>query len=259
MASSQTGLQAPDLACFGIRVAPMGGVPETIVTPVVPFGAPPSVTVPGLPVRFFTGGQASPGCTEPDCLAAVADGSGNVAVSLPLGAWVTTEVPAIDGPDPMRSFMRTLEQQWRVGDEETINTFNRGTLMGFEGALGAAVDPTRGLVAGRVLDCAGRPLAEARLRYFDGAGVEVFADARTLYFDGAFPPGLDLSAESTATDGRYAGIDLPTQTQRIEAWGSVGDAPPTRIACEVVQVEADTLTIQVLSPLRADAPDVCGG
>ena len=155
MAAEADGtLVAADLSCMGVHSAPSGDAAETISTPVVPFGAPPSVTIPGVPVFFHEGAPASP-CEAP-CVATTADGEGIASVELMGGAWYTTEVPAIDGPDAMRSFMRTLEQHWRAGHESTINTFNRGTLAAIEGALGASVDPTKGIVAGRALDCQGR-------------------------------------------------------------------------------------------------------
>lgn len=184
---------------------------------------------------------------------ALANDEGVAEAELSEGAWMVTEVPAIDGPDLARSLMRTLEFQWVAGEEETINTFSRGTLAGFEQVLGRDNDPTRGIVAGRILDCQERPLSGVRLRWFDAAGDEV--TEAPLYFDGMLPPGLDGEAQQSASDGRYAGI-LPPSATRIEAWG-VRDGAPERIACELIQVEADTLSVLVLQPTRGDAPSAC--
>jgi len=257
MAHPQTGPEAPDLSCLGTRTAPPPGDVEAIAAPVVPFGAPPSVTLPGVPVFFHLDGPASAACEPPGCVAVMADAEGIATAELARDAWVTTEVPAIDGPDAMRSFMRTLEAHWSAGNEQTVNTFNRGTLAGFEAVLGAPVDPSTGIVSGRVLDCAERPLSNARLRWFDADGAPVTA-GRDVFFDGMVPPGLAPAADATATDGRYAGVDIPPTATRVEAWGSVGDGPPERIACEAIQVEPDTLTVLVLQPTRADGPSSCG-
>ena len=244
----------PDLSCLGARMAPVAGEHVSNSTPVVPFGAPPTVTLPGVPVRFFLGERASAECAGPECVATLADSAGVATAMLPEGAWVITEVPRLDGPDPMRSFMRTLELQWQVGREATFNTFNRGSLAAFEGVLGAPVDPTRGIAAGRVLDCRDQPLSQVRMRYYDESGA--LLDVRHLYFDGMLPPGLAPAAINTATDGRYAAIDVPPSAARAEAWGYVDDAL-TRLSCEPIQVEADTLSVLVMRPARSDGPAAC--
>ncbi len=211
------------------------------------------MTIPGVPVRFFSGERAEGDCDAPDCTVAVANEEGLATVSLPEGAWMVTEIPSIDGPDLARSLMRTLEFQWTVGAEDTINTFSRGTLAGFEQTLGRDNDPTLGILAGRVLDCQERAISGAQLRWFDDEGTEL--DDAPIYFDGMLPPSLDVGATDTAIDGRYAGI-LPTTATRVEAWG-IMNGTAERIACEAIQVEPDTLSVLVLRPTRADAPIAC--
>lgn len=256
MAAEGGGLVPPDLDCLGRERAPVAGRSVETSSPVVPFGAPPSVTLPGVPARFFLEDRASETCAAPGCVATLTDDAGVATAMLPDGAWVTTEVPELNGPDPMRSFMRTLEMHWKVGAEDTINTLNRGTIAGFEAQLERSLDPARGIAAGRVLDCQGRALSEARLRYFAADGAEI-TDATLVYFDGTLPPGLDPSAEATSSDGRYAGLDVPPTATRVEAWGSLDGSAPSPIACEPLQVEPDTLTVLVLRPTRADAPPAC--
>ena len=71
------------------------------------------------------------------------------------------------------------------------------------------------------------------------------------------PPGPAPAATRSAADGRFAAFDLASAPTRLEVWGEV-DGESVRFACEDVVIEADTLTVIVVEPLRADGPDECG-
>ena len=257
---------APDFTCLGQRASAPAGGELSLSLGVTPFGAPPTVRVPGLHVQFFPSGrpQSADAC-GPECIAATADASGTVQVSLPHAGPLSYRVLPAPGPDPARSFLRTVEYGFLPPTPERpewLNTITEATLSGLVAAAGNRFDTDRGVLSGRLLDCADRPVAGGWLRVFAADGSEIQdreGGAQRVYFDGALPPGIDPEASFTALDGRWAAANIPAGAVRIEAWGLLpGDRRPSLLSCEAVDSFAGSLSVVALRPLDAEPASGCG-
>ncbi|WP_428262492.1 hypothetical protein [Haliangium sp.] len=260
-----------DLSCLGERTQPVAGDERSFTMAVVPFGAPPSVRVPGAVVHIFAGNEVPDDdiCAAPDCVELVADEQGEVTVEVPAEAWFAYRVLPMDGDEPTSTFLRTVESHLSPPEEggrvENLNTITAATLNGLAASVGGEVRAATGVVSGRLRDCQGRPLAGAVMRIFDEDGVEIelgpkVDDAQVYYFDGAVPPALDATGEYTSIDGRFAAVNMPPSgLARIELWGvPEGEAEPVLVACEELGIHADTLSVIALLPTRSDGPTRCG-
>jgi hypothetical protein len=197
-----------------------------------------------------TGGQP---CTQ-GCSVAKEVQPGVYEAELPTERWYSYRVSA-------PGFVTTLESRVLASAEsDWFNAMRRDVLNGFFLLLGTKHDPARALLAGRVLDCQGRPVSGAELRVFSGQGDPIGAgsDATVLvYFDAAGVPSADRTA--TSSQARWAIGNAPVNGHlRLEMWGALSDGgSPELLACEQAEVYADTLTTGRLGPLRKDAPSVC--
>ena len=256
-----------DLRCLGSRRWPALGAHQPFALPVVPFGAPPTARVPGAAVQFFSSGAPSVdgSCPAPACRELSADAGGIISSSWPDGVVLTYRVKPIEDADQTKSFMQTVEFNLLLqqgGRAEGINTMSRAVLAALASSASVAVDERKGVLAGALRDCVGRPLRGAVVRLFDSAGDEltgVDGGPGVFYFNGEVRPGLDPSQRHTSTDGRYAVTNLAPGDLRVELWGVVEEGkPPRLVACEAAASYPDTLSISALLPLRADAPPACG-
>jgi hypothetical protein len=259
------GSGAADLSCLGERTRPAPGAEMTFSLPVAPFGAPPDARVPGARVQIFVDNvpQAGDQCSAPGCIEQISDEQGEVTVTVPSSAWFAVRALPIAGPDPGKTFLRTIDVNRTPpregGRQEVVHAISAAVMAALTEQSGVELSPGRGLVSGVALDCQGRPMSGGVLRFFGQNGEEIDA-SQVVYFNGQNPPGIDPAQAYGNRDGRYAVVDVaPADAARVELWGVPdGEAEPALVACEETGVQADSLSILVLHPARSDGPAKCG-
>lgn len=250
-----------DFSCVGSRTAPAGGDIGTFTGHVYDFQMGPASMVPSLEVHVFTDNIVAADCTG-TCQNLTTDVMGNVTVMAPAGAWYAyraaasaTQVltvgynraaPATGGMDVMASVSQTT-----IGLIPTL--YNRSRL------------PGTAVVSGAVVDCAGTPVENAIVRFFQGDTELIPGTGRMDYFVGYFngmtPAAPAPSRTTTNTDGRFAAANAMPNAEpvRAEIWArTAADEDVRRIACEEAQIFADGVTIITMGPLRNDYPASSG-
>ena len=172
--SADTTPTVADFSCLSQRSTPAAGDDHALALGVTPFGAPPTVRIPGMQVQVFLDDrpQADDACSAP-CIAVTADATGVATATVPRQAPLAYRVLPVDSGTPSTSFVRTVEFGFVPPEDGELEWFNTVTLEILQGLVASAqntFDATRGVLSGRSLDCNDQPVAGGWLRVFDAAG-----------------------------------------------------------------------------------------
>lgn len=245
-----------DFSCLGERTAPAAGAATTVTLPVLAFGEFDEqgnpVAVPDASVKIYAANDTRGGDCDDGCATGSEVAPGMYEVAVPGSGWFSYWVDA--GAD----FMPTLENNVALAPAPQptwLNTMRRSLVASLGALVATDVDPSRALIAGRMLDCEGRPVSGAQLRAF--AGDEEVLDALALYFTETGLPAADPAW--TAAPGRWVLVNAPAGSPlRVELWGALAEgAAPSLLGCEMIEAYADTMSTSGIGPLRADGPVAC--
>lgn len=261
--TSLGALMPADIACRGVRAAPAGagGAIAYDGTLIDFFNGDP---VSGLVIHHFADDEPTATC-GPGCLTDTSDASGTVALRDLAGSWSADRVLGGTGfqAGAPREYVPLLEYHVptpAVGGSVDLSAVQRSTLNTIITLLGVSAAPGQATVMGELTDCAGDPIANARVRIFDASGEVPLGTGRSgpraFYFNGdGFP---SAAQRQTHVDGLYGATNVPPGARlRVELWGSPSGGPPELLGCEAIEGIADGLTLVDVGPRRADGPSDC--
>jgi len=262
---SRDSLTVADFACRGSVTAPSEmGADADFDVEIQDFQS--SNPIEGLAVDVFADDEPSAGC-GPGCVRRLSDATGTIPANDVAGSWFAYRINAGVGIQAgvAADYVQMLGYHLAApmdGARTTVFAIQDATIRTIEALLGLSEAPGTADLAGYLTDCEGEPIANATVRVFDASGeIPLGLGAtgpRAYYFTGGLP---GVRETSTNVDGLFGAANVPVPMDgrlRVELWGrtSAGD-PPSRLACEAVEVVADGLTLLNVGPLRADGPMAC--
>jgi hypothetical protein len=247
-------LGSADLSCLGSANADVATtVPVTLATTVFDFqnttqmvGSAAVTAFPGIDTgsAFFTGS---------------ADGSGNIAITIPVG--ITRFGIDMNASGWMNTFLLNQKVDPSTADQTLakIQIISNTTAQTLPALIGVDRTPGTGVVAGALRDCQVHEISNyvATISSTSGTATPI-AGADAYYFSASV--GLPVhhdQQESASQDGLFMVIQLPaTSSAYVQAWGYLSDADLaadklTLISELAVPVLADTVITGSFEPLRA--------
>lgn len=205
-------------------------------------------------VDIFDANAITDTCAEPDCTTYTTDAQGNLALTLPAGAWFAFRLHVSGQTTNVLAF----DQPWLTAPGAiSVPGFAPGTITIVGMLLNRTFQADRlGSMSGRAVDCLGQPLANVRPRVFV-ADTEVITgpigdtgSPRISGLEASMPTRTGL----TGASGNFVGANVPPGDDvHVEMWATlVEGGDPQLIGCTEARVVAGGITLAIIGGLRSD-------
>jgi hypothetical protein len=245
----------PDMTCLRHATAPTPGAPLAMNLHVTEFLSMGHTPIVSQPIEIYTDNVLGSTCSPPSCSLVTTDATGRAPFTFAAGDWFAFRISANGQTNAVIAINQPAASV--AGADVELPAFSPTSVTAIARLLNREFDPTMvGALSGRVLDCAGTPLMNVRIRVFSGDTEIVsgpIAAVTSPRITGIVGSSLTRNA-LTGTSGDFVGADVPPGSDyRVEAWAVLSDgAPESLIGCELGIVEAGSVFAEFIGPLRSD-------
>ncbi len=243
-----------DLSCVGHATLPAPAADATGTLHFYEYLSMSPIT--GNAVDVFTANAIADQCVAPACTTYTTDAHGDVALTLPGGAWFAFRLHVSGQTADVLAF----DQPWVTAPGSIpVPGFAPGTITVVGMLLNRTFQADRlGSMSGRSVDCIGQPLANVRPRVFVGDTEVVTGpigdttSARISGLEGSMPTRTGL----TGASGNFVGANVPPGDDvHVETWATLAEGgEPQLIGCTEARVVTGGITLSIIGGLRGDYP-----